>query len=212
MGNEPKRTDQRRAERIRAALATRSIVFVGMMGAGKTTVGRRVAARLDLPFVDVDVEIERAAAQTIPEIFAEHGETYFRDGERRVIARLLAEGPQVLATGGGAFMNAETRTAIAEAGVSVWLEAAPEVLWNRVRHRTHRPLLANPDPEGTLRRLVAERYPTYALADLTVPSRDAPKDLVADEIVEALDRHFTTEAGRRSADPSSAAPASGESR
>jgi shikimate kinase len=190
MTNESKRTDPSRCRRILTALGSRSIVFVGMMGAGKTTVGRRVAGRLDLPFTDVDVEIECAAARTIPEIFAEHGEAYFRDGERRVIARLLGDGPQILATGGGAFMNAETRAAIAVNGVSVWIEADAAVLWQRVRHRSNRPLLQTADPEGTLRRLVEERYPTYALADLTVPSRDAPKDVVADEVIEALDRYF----------------------
>ncbi|TBW40467.1 shikimate kinase [Siculibacillus lacustris] len=208
MGNDGKRTDVQRARRILAGLGVRSIVFVGMMGAGKTTVGRRVAARLDLPFADVDVEIERAAAQTIPEIFAEYGEAYFRDGERRVIGRLLGEGPQVLATGGGAFMNAETRAAIARCGVSVWIEAAPEVLFQRLRHKTNRPLLAGPDPEGAIRRLVEERYPVYALADLTVPSRDVSKDVVADEIVAALDRFFARPPAAVAAAPS--APPAGD--
>lgn len=190
MASEAKRQDAARARRILSALGPRSIVFVGMMGAGKTTIGRRVAQRLDLPFADVDVEIEKAAAQTIPEIFAEHGEAYFRDGERRVIARLLGDGPQVLATGGGAFMNAETRRAIGERAVSVWIAADADVLWARVRTKATRPLLQTPDPEGTLRRLVAERYPVYALADLTVNSRDVSKDVMAEEIVGALDRHF----------------------
>ncbi|MDK9698457.1 MAG: shikimate kinase [Siculibacillus sp.] len=190
MPSETKRGDAARARRILSALGDRSIVFVGMMGAGKTTIGRRVASRLDVPFADVDVEIEKAAAKTIPEIFAEHGETYFRDGERRVIARLLGDGPQVLATGGGAFMNAETRAAIAARAVSVWIAADPDVLWARVRAKSHRPLLQTPDPEGTLRRLVGERYPVYALADLTVKSRDVSKDVMAEEILGALDRHF----------------------
>lgn len=190
MANEAKREDTARSRRILSALGRRSVVFVGMMGAGKTTIGRRVAARLDLPFADVDVEIEKAAAKTVPEIFAEHGEAYFRDGERRVIARLLGDGPQVLATGGGAYMNAETRKAIAERAVAVWIAADPDVLWARVRTKATRPLLQTPDPEGTLRRLVAERYPIYALADLTVKSRDVSKDVMADEILNALDRHF----------------------
>lgn len=203
MANEARRSDGSRARRILSALGSRSIVFIGMMGAGKTTIGRRVAARLDLPFADVDVEIEKAAAKTIPEIFAEHGEAYFRDGERRVIARLLGAGPQVLATGGGAFMNAETRTAIARAGLSVWIEADPEILWQRVRSKGHRPLLANPDPEGTLRRLVAERYPVYAQADITVQSHDVSKEMMADEILTTLDRFFASAAARPQA---SAAP------
>ena len=172
MQAEAKRPDDERSRRITARLGARSIVLVGMMGAGKTTVGKRLANRLDVRFIDADTEIEKAASQTIPEIFAQHGEPYFRDGERRVIARLLGEGPQVLATGGGAFMSPETRTAIAEKGISVWLQADVDLLLARVRRRSNRPLLENADPEGTLRRLVAERYPVYALADLTVTSRD----------------------------------------
>ena len=128
-------------EAVRAALGQRSIVLVGLMGAGKSTVGRRLAARLDLPFRDADAEIEAAAGMSISEIFAVHGEPYFRDGERRVIARLLQEGPIVLATGGGAFMNAETRARIAETAISVWLRADFEVLMRRVRKRANRPLL-----------------------------------------------------------------------
>ncbi len=190
MTQDTKRGDAGAMERIRAGLGRRSIVFVGMMGAGKTTLGRRVAARLDLPFADVDVEIEKAAASTVSEIFARHGEAYFRDGERRVISRLLAEGPQVLATGGGAYMNAETRAAIQRAGVSVWIEADPGVLYQRLKHKTNRPLLQTADPEGTLRRLVAERYPVYALADITVPSRDVSKDVMTEEILATLDDHF----------------------
>jgi shikimate kinase len=126
----------------------------------------------------------------VAEIFAKHGETHFRDGERKVIARLLAAGPQILATGGGAFMNADTRAAVAAAGVSVWIEADPGVLFQRIRHKPTRPLLQSPDPEGTLRRLVAERYPVYALADVTVRSRDASKDVMTEEILAALAAHF----------------------
>lgn len=201
MATEAKRGENARGRRILSALGSRSIVFVGMMGAGKTTIGRRVAARLDLPFADVDVEIEKAAAQTIPEIFAEHGEAYFRDGERRVISRLLGDGPQVLATGGGAFMNAETRAAIARSAVSVWIAADPDVLWARVRTKATRPLLQTADPEGTLRRLVAERYPVYAAADLTVNSRDVTKDVMAEEILAALDRHFAAAPPAATAEP-----------
>lgn len=179
-----------RARRVTAALGARSIVLVGMMGAGKTTVGKRLAQKLDLHFLDADHEIERAAAKTIPEIFAEHGEAYFRDGERRVIQRILADGKQVLATGGGAFMRAETRATIAETGISVWLKAEFDVLMHRVRRKSNRPLLQNPDPEGTLRRLIDERYPVYALADITILSRDVPHDVIADEIIAALERHL----------------------
>ena len=190
MTNDIRRVDAPTLERLRQALGNRSLVFIGMMGAGKTTLGRRVAARLELPFVDLDQEIEKAAALSVTEIFAKHGEAHFRDGERKVIARLLRDGPQVLATGGGAFMNAETRRAIGERAVSVWIAADADVLWARVRTKATRPLLQTPDPEGTLRRLVAERYPVYALADLTVNSRDVSKDVMAEEIVGALDRHF----------------------
>ena len=164
----------------------RSIVLVGLMGAGKTSVGKRLAARLHLPFVDADAEIEKAANATIPEIFARHGEAYFRDGERRVIRRLLDGRPKVLATGGGAFMSAETRQAIAEGGISVWLEADLDVLMARVRKRSNRPLLMNDDPEGTMRRLIDERYPIYALADIRIRSRDVAHEVVADEVLQAL--------------------------
>ncbi|HUG61362.1 MAG TPA: shikimate kinase [Methylomirabilota bacterium] len=168
-------------------LGDRSIVLVGMMGAGKSSVGKRLASRLGLHFVDADHAIEEAANQTIPEIFAEHGEPYFRDGERRVIIRLLREGRQVLATGGGAYVNDETRRAIAEAGLSVWLKADPGLLFERVKRRSNRPLLQTPDPEGALRRLVTERYPIYALADVTIVSRDVPHEVVVEDVLAALD-------------------------
>ena len=171
---------------IVAALGRRSVVLVGMMGAGKSTVGRRLAARLNLPFVDADTEIEAAAGMTIPEIFDAHGEPYFRAGEARVIARLLDGGPQVLATGGGAFMNADTRAAIRARAVSFWLKADFEVLLRRVRRRTDRPMLKTADPEETLKRLMAERYPVYAEADATIISRDAPHEKIVDEIVDEL--------------------------
>ncbi len=169
-----------------AALGKRCIVLVGMMGSGKTSVGRRLAARLGLDFADADAEIETAHRMTIPEIFAVHGEPYFRDGERRVIARLLAEGPKVVATGGGAFMNAETRARIAEHGVSIWLKADFDVLMRRVRRRANRPLLQTPDPEGALRKLIDDRYPIYAQADVTVISHDGPHEAVVAETMQNL--------------------------
>lgn len=183
-GPEPGRDGEIR--RIREALGSRSIVLVGMMGAGKSSVGRRLATRLGLPFSDADTEIERAANMTIPEIFAARGEPEFREGEKRVIARLLAEGPRVIATGGGAYMNAETRARIAREGVAIWLKAEFDVLMRRVRKRSNRPLLQTPDPEGTLQRLMADRYPVYAEAHLTILSRDVPHDVVVHEIVAAL--------------------------
>ena len=171
---------------IRERLGRRSIVLVGRMGAGKTTIGRRLAARLQLPFLDADHEIEQAAGKSIPEIFADHGEMQFREGERRVIARLLAGGPQVLATGGGAFMDAATREAVARQGVSVWLRAEFDVLLRRVRRRPNRPLLQTADPEATLHALMDRRYPVYAQADVTVLSRDAAHEAIVDDVVAAL--------------------------
>lgn len=179
---------------VRAALGPRALVLVGMMGSGKSAVGRRIANRLGIPFVDADSEIEAAAGMTIPEIFAQRGEAEFRAGERRVIARVLAtQAPLVLATGGGAFMNEETRARIGQAGVSLWLRAEFDVLMRRVRKRSNRPLLQNPDPEGTLKRLIAERDPVYALADLTVLSRDEPIEVVVEEALHALSRHLHPE-------------------
>ena len=174
---------------LRAALGSRSIVMVGLMGCGKSSVGRRMAARLGLPFVDVDDEIEISAHKTINEIFEDHGEAYFRDGERRVIARLLSQGPQVLATGGGAFINADTRAKIEASGISIWLKAELPVLMKRVAKRDTRPLLRNPDPESTMRKLMQERYPIYALADMAVESRDVPHDQIVAEVLDHLKRH-----------------------
>lgn len=176
---------------LRSLLGKRAVVLVGMMGSGKSSVGRRLATRLGLPFVDADVEIETAAGMTIPEIFAQRGETEFRDGERRVISRVLAtRAPLVLATGGGAFMNAETRERIVELGISIWLKADADVLMRRVRKRSNRPLLQTADPEATMRRMLAEREPVYALADVTVTSRDDPHEVVVEEAMVALDRHL----------------------
>lgn len=176
--------------RSNADIPDRTIVLVGLMGAGKTTVGRRLAARLDRPFVDADTEIERAAGCSITEIFERHGEGAFRDGERKVIARLLDGPPCVLATGGGAFIAPDTRARIKDRGVSVWLRADLEVLAARLarsRRRT-RPLIANGDLRTTLNRLIAERYPLYAEADIAVDSVDGPHDAVVDAIVGGLER------------------------
>ncbi len=184
---------QDQAAQIRQALAERSIVLIGLMGAGKTSVGKRLAQRLDLRFIDADLEIEVAADQPIAEIFAEHGEAYFRQGERRVIARLLQSGPQVLATGGGAYMDEETRAAITESGISVWLRAELSVLMKRVKRRNDRPLLNTDDPESIMRKLMQERYPIYAEADLTVDTRDTPHDTIVDEIIDLLAKRLAPE-------------------
>jgi shikimate kinase len=177
---------------IVAALGLRSVVLVGMMGAGKSSIGRRLAGRLGIAFADADTEIEVAHDQmSIPDIFSTYGEAYFRAGETRVIARLLKGGPQVLATGGGAFMNPDTRAAIAAHGVSVWLKAEFEVLMRRIKRRQDRPLLKTGDPGETLRTLMAERYPVYAQADITIQSREVPHDKIVDEIVGALAARLT---------------------
>lgn len=181
---------------LRTILGGRAIVLVGMMGSGKSSVGRRLANRLGLPFVDADTEIETAAGMTIPEIFAQRGETEFRDGERRVISRILTtRAPLVLATGGGAFMNAETRERVKELGISVWLKAEPDVLMRRVRKRSNRPLLQTADPEATLRRMLAEREPVYALADLTIQSSDEPHEVVVGDTIAALGGYLRLTAG-----------------
>lgn len=183
------------------ALGGRSLVLVGMMGAGKSSVGRKLALRLGLPFVDADTEIETAAGMTIPEIFQVRGEPEFRAGEARVIARLLDAGPQVLATGGGAYMNAETRGLIGQKGVSVWLKAEFDVLMRRIKRRSDRPLLRTPDPAATLQRLMDERYPVYALSDVTIESRDVSHEVIVDETVEAVLSHFGLSIERGSAQP-----------
>jgi shikimate kinase len=170
-----------------AALGARSIVLVGMMGSGKSSIGRRLASRLNIPFVDADTEIEKAAGMSIADIFARHGEDDFRSGEARVIARLLDGGPQVLATGGGAVMNADTRAAIKAKGVSIWLTAEVDVLMRRIHKRKHeRPMLQAADPAARLRELLAQREPVYGLSDLTVQSREVPHEAIVTEIVAAL--------------------------
>jgi shikimate kinase len=171
---------------ITAALGTRSVVLVGMMGAGKSTIGRRLSLRLRLPFLDADTEIETAAGMSIPDIFEARGEPDFRDGEARVIARLLDSGPGVLATGGGAFMREETRSRIRDKAVSIWLKADADIIMRRVKRRADRPLLQTADPEATVGRLIREREPVYQHADLTVWSRDVPHEKIVDECIEAL--------------------------
>lgn len=175
---------------IVAALGRRSIVLVGMMGAGKSSVGRRLAARLGLAFVDADTEIEAAAGMSIADIFSAHGEAYFRSGEARVIARLLEGGPQVMATGGGAIINPDTKAVVRAKGVSIWLDAEYEVLLRRVKRRTDRPMLKTADPAETLKRLLAERNPVYAQADVRLRSRDAPHETIVNEAIAALAAHF----------------------
>jgi shikimate kinase len=171
---------------ISAALGTRSIVLVGMMGAGKSTIGRRLSARLRLPFLDADTEIETAAGMSIPDIFETHGEPHFRDGEARVIARLIESGPAVLATGGGAFMREETRSRIRNKAVSIWLKADADIIMRRVKRRVDRPLLRTTDPATTVARLIEEREPIYRHADVTIWSRDVPHEKIVDECIEAL--------------------------
>lgn len=179
-----------------APAAERSIVLVGLMGAGKTTVGRRLARRLDLAFVDADAEIEEAAGETISEIFERRGEAAFRAGERRVIARLLAGPPQILATGGGAYMDPVTRANIAARGISIWLKADLDVLMKRVGKRGDRPLLQNGDPRTTMQRLMEERYPIYAEADITIESLEGPHDAVVEAIMDRLKEFRAAHAGQ----------------
>jgi shikimate kinase len=176
------------ADAVLSRLAGRSVVLVGMMGVGKSSIGRRLAARLGVPFVDADTEIEKAAGMSIPDIFARHGEADFRSGEARVIARLLDGGPQVLATGGGAVMNADTRQQIKAKGVSIWLNAELDVLMRRINKRKNdRPMLQTADPAARLRELLVEREPFYRLADLTVQSREVPHEAIVTDIMTALD-------------------------
>ena len=186
---------------IKALLGGRSIVFVGLMGAGKTAVGRRVAQLAGLPFIDSDHEIEHVSRMTIPELFEAYGEPEFRSLESRVIQRIIENGPQVLSTGGGAFMNAQTREAIAANGVSVWLKADLDLLMERVSRKQNRPLLKDPDPRGVLRRLMDVRHPVYALSDLVVESRDVSKEDMAMQVVAALHDHLSNGATENGAGP-----------
>lgn len=175
-------------------LRARTITLVGLMGVGKSSVGRRLANALDLPFKDADVEIEAAAGRSIPDIFAEMGEPAFREGERRVIARLLENPPHVLATGGGAFMNDETRALIKERSISVWLKADLEVLVRRVSRKDSRPLLSGKDPLAVLTELADKRYPVYAEADITVETGDTAHHVTVDQVIRALTRHLEEQA------------------
>jgi shikimate kinase len=171
---------------LRAGLGVRSLVMVGLMGCGKSSVGRRLALRLGVPFVDTDDEIERVAGKSINDIFADWGEAEFRNGERRVIRRLLGEGPQVLATGGGALINPETRANIKAHGISIWLRAELPVLMRRVAKRDTRPLLKAGDPEAVMRGLMDARYPIYAEAEILVESRDVANEVIVTDVIEAL--------------------------
>ena len=175
-------------------LRARTITLVGLMGVGKSSVGRRLANALDLPFKDADVEIEAAAGRSIPDIFAEMGEPAFREGERRVITRLLEDPPHVLATGGGAFMNDETRALIKERSISVWLKADLEVLVRRVSRKDSRPLLSGKDPLAVLTELAEKRYPVYAEADITVETGDTAHHVTVDQVIRALTRHLEEQA------------------
>src|SRR5450631_3122610 len=191
---------------LAAALGTRSVVLVGMMGVGKSTIGRRLAARLRLPFVDADAEIEAAAGMSIPDIFETHGEPHFRDGEARVIARLLDSGPAVIATGGGAFMREETRGRIRNKAVSLWLKADADIIMKRVKRRADRPLLQTADPAATVGRLIEEREPVYRHADLTIWSRDVPHEKIVDECIDALHGWLCGDGEKQSPDRMGATP------
>jgi shikimate kinase len=169
----------------------RTLVMVGLMGAGKTSIGKRLAIRLGLPFIDADQEIERAAGLSIPEIFDRYGEEGFRDGERRVIARLLEQPPHVLSTGGGAFMDAAARSLIRSKGLSIWLRASLDLLVKRTARRDHRPLLRQGDPVEILRTLMERRYPIYAEADLVVDSEDIPPDQTTDKVLARLRAYWS---------------------
>jgi len=181
-----RRSIAKEADAVRQRLANHPIVLVGLMGAGKTSVGRRLAEKLGIPFVDADHEIEAAAGKSIADIFADHGEAYFREGERRVIKRLIGNGAQVLATGGGAFINDETRARIREHGISVWLRASLPLLMKRVMKRQDRPLLKTEDPQAVMQSLIDKRYPVYGEADVTVESRDVAHSQMVNDVIHAL--------------------------
>jgi shikimate kinase len=181
-----RRSLSKEIEDIREKLGDHPVVLVGLMGAGKSSIGRRLAEKLDVPFVDADHEIEIAADKTIPEIFKDHGEAYFREGERRVISRLIENGAQVLSTGGGAFINEETRQAVQARGISVWLKADLTLLMKRVMKRADRPLLQTDNPEAVMQKLMDQRYPIYATADVTVESRDVQHTQMVNEVIKVL--------------------------
>ena len=181
------------ARSVRRALQKRSVILVGMMGSGKSSIGRRLAAALELHFVDADAEIEQAAGMTIEDVFKVHGEPYFREGEERVIRRILQGGQQVLSTGGGAVVSQQTRAAIAGSGISIWLDAPVDLLLQRVLRRDNRPLLKTDNPRAVLERLLLERQPYYAEADLKVESRDTPHDAVVDEILALLSSYLASQ-------------------
>ena len=185
-----RRSIAQETEIVAANLAGRSLVLVGLMGAGKSTVGRRLAQRLNMNFVDADAAIEEAAGMSIPEIFASHGEAYVREGERRVITRILEDGQQVLATGGGAFMNEQTRASIAAHGISVWLKANLPLLMKRVSRRADRPLLLNDDPESVMRKLMDTRYPVYATSNVVIESRDVSHNVIVNDVIRALSAYL----------------------
>ncbi|MGL4197000.1 MAG: shikimate kinase [Allorhizobium sp.] len=173
-------------ERAKAALGKRNLVLVGLMGAGKSAIGRIVAQQLGLPFIDTDSEIERVSRMSISELFAAYGEDEFRALETRVIKRLLRSGPRVVSTGGGAYINEKTRKQIERGGLSIWLNADLDVLWERVNKRDHRPLLKTENPKQTLKDLMDKRYPIYALADITIQSRDVRKEVIANEVMTSV--------------------------
>lgn len=193
------KTDATDIPSLLSRLNRRSVVFIGLMGAGKTVIGRRVAGMLGLPFVDSDHEIEAVSRMTVPELFTNYGEDEFRALERRVITRLLREGPQVLSTGGGAFMNEGIRRAVARNGISLWLKADLGTLMHRVAKRQNRPLLNTENPRVVMQGLMDARYPIYGAADVTIYSRDEPKDIIAGEVVAGLAAFLEEEACRKPA-------------
>ena len=188
-----------RRNRIIERLGARSIVFIGLMGAGKTAIGRGTAHELGLPFSDSDHEIEYVSRMTIPDLFEEYGEPEFRSLERRVISRLLKDGPGVVSTGGGAFMNESTRRAIRKKGISIWLKADIETLMARVLRKQNRPLLKNDNPRAIMEELMEQRYPVYGRADITIATRDERKEVITGEVLSALSNHFEMESHKERA-------------
>ena len=186
MNSQPAEPERKRQDEARACLGKRTIVFVGLMGAGKSVIGKLTAQAMRIPFVDSDHEIEQVSRMSIADLFASYGEEEFRALEARVIRRLLRDGPMVLSTGGGAFMQEKVRANIKRRGLSVWLKADLDVLWERVRRRGHRPLLKTADPKATLAALLDSRYPVYAQADLVVQSRDVAKETIVGEVLDAI--------------------------